>query len=286
MAGRTLIIFDYSGTLSTRSVLFGRPARLRDELYRSGLAALGVEEPAVYWERIVGPTWRRGSTSPCGYRALMEEAVAALQPQPVSARMRGRIAYSVDAFVEQYLHTSSLDLRWRPLLDALVGDPAVQLVIATDHYAEATGAIIQGLGEWSISAVAVWEIWSCAQPGCVVVANSSDLGVLKTDPSYWQMLKKVIEIENLCSVIIVDDFGKNEWRDDRYHDATDVAVHQERTAALLRDVFAGDVTTIPFLIPEGEDDSDAAAAQNDRSGPVIAEVSVEIQRRVADQRCE
>ncbi len=285
MAGRSLIIFDYSGTLSTRSVLFGRPARLREELFRSGLAALGVEEPAVYWESVVGSTWRRGSTTPCGYRVLMEEAVAALQPQPVSARMRGRIAYSVDAFVEQYFLASSLDLRWRPLVDALVRDPAVQLVVATDHYAEATGAIIAGLGEWSISAVAVWEIWSCVQPGCVVVANSSDLGVLKADPAYWEMLKRVIELEDLCSVIVVDDFGSNEWREDRYSDEADVAARREQTVALLGDAFAAPVETIPFLIPGGDDGDDMTAAQDDRSGPVIAAVSAEIQRRLADRRC-
>ena len=57
MLAKKLIIFDYSGTLSLESTLFGRPDYLMKQLKESGLMDLGVTSPTIFWEQIVNPTW-------------------------------------------------------------------------------------------------------------------------------------------------------------------------------------------------------------------------------------
>jgi hypothetical protein len=84
MAAYRWILLDYSGTLSLGALMFGRPDRLLPELKRCGLYSLGVTGLDVFWNRIVNPTWTEGSTTPAGYRGVMEKAVRALKSGTLS----------------------------------------------------------------------------------------------------------------------------------------------------------------------------------------------------------
>ncbi len=128
----------------------GEPQRA---LAETGLAALGVTSPEIFWEEIVNPTWVEGSTTQAGYKRVMAERIAALRLAPGAPPRRSQAAAS--RFVESYLDHSRIDPRWRPLLARLSENPDVGVIIATDHYAEATGRIIDELGAWGIPAVKI-----------------------------------------------------------------------------------------------------------------------------------
>jgi len=57
----TLLIFDYSGTLSLEAPRFGQPENLPRALAETGLAALGVTSPEIFWGQIVNPPGSRGA---------------------------------------------------------------------------------------------------------------------------------------------------------------------------------------------------------------------------------
>ncbi|MBE0555684.1 MAG: hypothetical protein IH628_00495, partial [Proteobacteria bacterium] len=59
----TVLIFDYSGTLSLEMPRFARAENLRRALAETGLAAVGVTGPEIFWDEIVNPTWVEGSTT-------------------------------------------------------------------------------------------------------------------------------------------------------------------------------------------------------------------------------
>jgi hypothetical protein len=78
MTVNKLIIFDYSGTLSLESTLFARPEYLMKQLTESGLMELGVSNPDVFWNEIVNPSWLEGSTTPVGYKKVIEDGIAVI----------------------------------------------------------------------------------------------------------------------------------------------------------------------------------------------------------------
>jgi hypothetical protein len=276
----TLVIIDYSGTLSTGSVVFGRPERLRRELHLSGLAEFGVGEADVYWERIVTPTWVQGSTSPIGYRIVMQEAVAAMQPEPLTDDVAARIAAAVDVFVHSYLQHSRIDERWRPLLLGLSRNTGARVVIATDHYVEATAAILQYLGEWRIGAVAAWELWEPPRPGSFLVANSADLGVNKAEADFWDIVKRSLAPESYRAILVVDDFGCNEQPDDRYAQPERVARRRESMVARLAGVFPEAVVDVlPFVV--GPCPSGNARDLDVLFDPLIEQTAAQIEEYVA-----
>jgi len=145
-----LVIFDYSGTLSLEAPRFARPVNLLSALAESGLAKLGVATLEAFWGEIVGPTWTRGSTTTTGYKRVMAERIEALGLAPDVAG--AEIAEASSRFVDFYLDHSRIDPRWRPMLETLAGNPGACVVIATDHYAEATETIIHNLNSWNIPA--------------------------------------------------------------------------------------------------------------------------------------
>ncbi len=147
----TLLIFDYSGTLSLEAPRFGQPENLLRALAETGLAALGVSTPEIFWGQIVNPTWVEGSTTQAGYKRVMAERIAALRLAPGASAEE--IAAAASRFVDRYLDHSRIETDWRPLLTRLSENPNVTTIVATDHYAEATGRIIAELGAWGIPAV-------------------------------------------------------------------------------------------------------------------------------------
>ena len=283
-----LVIFDYSGTLSLEAPRFARPVNLLSALAESGLAKLGVATPEAFWGEIVGPTWTRGSTTTTGYKRLMAERIEALGLAPDVAG--AEIAEASSRFVDLYLDHSRIDPRWRPMLETLAGNPGACVVIATDHYAEATEAIVRHFGSWDILAQkADQRAESFAHAGdgsgtplgpgrgngraksvmpqgsrevsSLFIANSADIGFWKADRRFWEVLKSRLPLETIRSVLIIDDFGFNEEQGDSYGQRARVEARQKETAASLREIFQTSLTVIPFFLKSGERDREEAGAQ-------------------------
>jgi putative lipoic acid-binding regulatory protein len=270
---KTLVVFDYSGTLSLAAVAFGRPDRLREQLDASGLAALGIASPGVFWDEVVGPTWTEGSTTPVGYRGVMARRIrerCGVRPgDPADDRIRD----AVSRFVGAYLGQSRIDLRWQPLLNALTSNPDVQLLVATDHYAEATDYIVGYLRDGGLTARAIRdEPEAPAAPARILVANSADLGAPKASRAFWEQSRRLLPAR-MDRVILIDDFGFNEQAGDSYGARQKVAERMAKTAFLLEEVFDGAVEVVPFMIEPGLPAGAAGAVIRETDGQVRALLS-------------
>ncbi|TFG93208.1 MAG: hypothetical protein E4H15_01875 [Syntrophobacterales bacterium] len=245
-----LVIFDWSGTLSPDAGTFAEDENLTEELGRSGLTALGIGDPETFWNEIVNPTWQEGSTTPIGYGEVIFRRSRRMSPHTVSDE---EIRLSAARFVDSYLTHSSIDDRWRPILEKLGEDTSVMTVIATDHYAEATGYIVRYLGELGAGAMLLKDT-----PGAspFVVANSADMGAHKADQPFWDTLKGALGLDGLRSVMIVDDFGFNEDAGDTYADRQKVEDRKGATLSLLGGVFGVPVQSVPFVWERGGNPED------------------------------
>jgi hypothetical protein len=253
MAAYRWILLDYSGTLSLGALLFGRPDRLLPELKRCGLYSLGVTGLDVFWNRIVNPTWTEGSTTPAGYRGVMEKAVRALKSGTLSETDEASLSAAVSGFVLSYFEQSPIDRRWQPHLLRWSRDPSAALAVVTDHYAEATEAIIGHLRELSIEALTAGDITTDSLPtGTFVVANSADLGIHKAHPLFWQTLGQRAGLNTARKIILVDDFGANEQDADTYGGRQQVEARRRTSQELLQAAFPASIKVIPFIV-EGQD---------------------------------
>lgn len=303
-----LVIFDYSGTLSLAAPRFGRPESLAQALAETGLAALGVATPDAYWDKIVNPTWTEGSTTRTGYTTLLARRIAAIGLAP--GVPEEEIEAAAARFVERYLAHSGIDLRWRPLLSNLSGRPDAVTIIATDHYAEATEAIIGFLRDWDIPACRVGETGAWpdllrtaaaeiqGQPprgpnqnnegtepllssslkrgkteplSPFIVANSAELGAWKGDRRFWEDVKKTLSLGVPRRMILVDDFGFNEETGDIYGERAAIRLRRERTTAVLQKAFQIRAEVIPFYLEED------LRATEDAAGRLIAEITARIE---------
>jgi hypothetical protein len=254
MIPRKLLIFDYSGTLSMESTFFGRPDYLMKQLKESGLMDLGITSPNIFWEKIVNPTWLEGSTTQVGYKKIVEDRISAILYQDMPIVSCVKISDAASLFVESYLSHSRIDGRWQPVLDKLNRYPHVRAIIATDHYAEATGYILQFLEGLHIEAVSVKV--AMAAPGgiSVVVANSADLGFHKDKLRFWQILKNGLNMRGVRQVLIIDDFGCNEQKGNSYSAPEKVEQRKRDTVKLLQEVFSAEVQAMPFILEDAKDE--------------------------------
>jgi hypothetical protein len=247
-----LILFDFSGTLSLGAVEFGKSENLVPALNRSGMVALGVTSEIFFWNEIVYPTWEEGSTTARGYRAVLVDRIQALglqtpgDPHPLSS-----IQKAVSLLLDQYFDQCRIDVRWRSLLEDLRDDPSVKVVIATDHYAEATPLIIGRLADWQIEARTLAEVVP-RMKNSFLIANSADLGVHKADVHFWQRIRDKLVGRGRGRVLLVDDFGANEDSSDPYGDPARVLTRQEDTGRVLRKVFPDGVYIHPFIVVQAE----------------------------------
>ena len=288
-----VVIFDYSGTLSVEAPDFGRPDNLARALEESGLAAFGVADANIFWEKIVFPTWDVGSRTTIGYARVISDRIASLQLPPGAHRAESgascpqsavspsAIVEAAKRFVAMYLNCSRMEPLWRPLFEKLVADQNIVVVIATDHYAEATDAMIHYLKSWGIAAAKADNI-AATKPAArqaiaaavtarevlpedsvfspspredgkkgrfasVIVANSADLGFWKADRRFWEILRAQLP-GRFRSVLIVDDFGFNEADANGYGQIDLVRERRRKTKALLREVFQTSVSTISFFL--------------------------------------
>ena len=251
MPPEKFMIFDYSGTLSLEAPRFGRSENLVRVLEESGLVALGVSTPEVFWENIVNPTWIEGSTTTIGYTRVMAERIAALRLAPDAPK--SEIEAATSRFVAMYLACSRIDPHWRPILSRLSEHPAVITVVATDHYAEATGKIIDYLDSWGIPAGKIAKGEESPSPSAskFFIANSADIGVWKADRRFWEILKSRLPLAAVRRILLIDDFGFNEESGDSYGGRAKVLARQEKTIANLGETFQAVVEVAPFYLPGG-----------------------------------
>ncbi|MDX1688832.1 MAG: hypothetical protein R3248_12695, partial [Candidatus Promineifilaceae bacterium] len=140
-ARETLVVLDFSGTLSLGAVLFGREANLTAELKKASLWAAGLNHPDLFWN-VVGSTWEKGSTTGAGYKQLLYESIRRRADGTTGDKA---LRATVSRFVDAYFEHSTIADEWTPLLRELAARPAAVTVIATDHYAEATAHICRQL---------------------------------------------------------------------------------------------------------------------------------------------
>jgi hypothetical protein len=236
-----LIIFDYSGTLSLGAVLFGRYDNLMNELKRCGLTDMGVSGPEVFWEEIVMPTWMKGSTTGAGYKEVMKERIREITSGTISESV---LAEAISSFVDSYLEHSGIDQRWGRILETIQNHREILTVIATDHYAEATGSIISHCDRLRIKASPVKNISSDVGEGLCAVANSADIGCHKSDIEFWKTLKSDLKLRKLRRILIIDDFGFNEQEADDYGSLQKVEARKSETIGHLKDIFSTVVEAI------------------------------------------
>ncbi|MBA4423334.1 MAG: hypothetical protein C0390_09610 [Syntrophus sp. (in: bacteria)] len=260
MPPEKLVIFDYSGTLSLEAPRFGRSENLVRALEESGLASLGVATPEIFWGDIVNPTWIEGSTTAIGYARAMAERIAALGIAPDIHR--SQIEAAASRFVAAYLASSRIDPRWRPSLSRLSEHPDAVTVIATDHYAEATGKITDSLASWGIPARKCGKGAKSpfSPPSRFFVANSADLGVWKADRRFWEILKSQLPFASVRRILLIDDFGINEESGDGYGGRAKVLDRQEKTIANLEESFQAVVEVATFYLPGVPRESEEAGA--------------------------
>ncbi len=270
MAREKLVIFDYSGTLSLESTLFGRSDYLMKQLKESGLMDMGISSPEIFWDEIVNPTWQEGSTTGAGYKKVIEDRVSAVRHRNMSVISPVKISDAASFFVESYLSYSRIDQRWQPVLYALQTDPSVRVIIATDHYAEATGYIIGFLAELQIRAMAAKDAFADTENTGIVVACSADLGVHKDDPKFWEILKTGLNLGKIRRVLLIDDFGFNEQKGASYNKPEKIERRKDDTVRLLQEVFPAEVQAVPFMAgPNGGEEA---------FGDLILQASVTINR--------
>jgi len=244
----TLIIFDYSGTLSQEAPLFAAPDSLMEELATSGLTDFGIDRPQIFWENLVNPTWQEGSTTPAGYQKVLQDSIIATLHPDLSIHRRLRLVEAVAAFADRYFSRSRIDPHWAPILRSIDTHPSVKAVIATDHYAEATGYILRFLGEWQIEAAAASDAALHASAASFIVANSADIGVHKADPRFWKILKTRLRLDVIRHILLIDDFGCNEQGEDVYSQPHKVEARMKQTILTLESVFSAAVQIVPVMI--------------------------------------
>jgi len=206
-----LIIFDYSGTLSVQAPRFAHPAQLTRALKDTGLAEFGIDTPELFWERIVTPTWEEWSRTGNGYVGAV---VAALK-----AERNPHVYAAATRFVATYLAASPIHDDWFPLLTWLFNRPKLRILVATDHYAEATPWISQELARGGIPAIPLGKSREAAEERTVLIANSADLGNHKEESAFWEQVKSCFAPGNPTYILLIDDFGRAERPEDHYRDA-------------------------------------------------------------------
>ncbi len=243
MKPATLVIFDYSGTLSLEATGFGKPDILVRHLEKSGLAGIGIDTADRYWNKVANPTWTKASTTNTGYKSI---ATGCIKSMGIPGATSPAIESAVSKFVDAYMCYSRIDERWRPLLSDIQNLPGVKGIVATDHYAEATPAIIAHLAVMRIDSVPATGKEKPYVETAFIVANSADIGYPKTDGHFWCALVKQHLTIPVGKVILVDDFGSREQDRSGYSKAHKIEKRIAATRKAIEGVFGCQPRVIHF----------------------------------------
>lgn len=252
MEPMTLVIFDYSGTLSLGAIEFGKPASLKQHLEKSGMAGIGIDTADRYWHDVINPTWSGASTSNTGFRSAIAGCIRKMKKPGATPQL---IETAVAKFLDAYMHHSYIDKRWQPLLSDIQNRPNTLGLIATDHYAEATTAILAHLAALGISATSATKKISQDGKNTFLVANSADIGCLKADRQFWGTLLKTCLPLPVKKLVLVDDFGLNEQDFSRYTESSSIENRIIATRQALGGAFDVNPRVIKFHAGRGTNDA-------------------------------
>lgn len=257
-----MIVLDYSGTLSLGAVQFGRTESLIEALKRSGLWDLGVSSPEIFWDEIVNPTWQEGSTTGVTYKHLLAKRLRQIREISPSApeASTASIEHSAANFVDRYFERSSIAPEWADVLHTLVALPEGVVVIATDHYAEATGHIAAQLRRFDLDGLPALQATGSPLDK-VLIANSADFGCHKSSLEFWEKFREAAALDELSQIVIIDDFGFNEQTGDSYAGREKVTARMNDTIALLKDVFKAQIHVFPFFLHHNPAETSSEAHQ-------------------------
>lgn len=236
----TLVILDYSGTLSMEAVRFGEPENLKRALKESGLWNLGINNLEFFWKKIINPTWQKGSTTQKGYANIITESLKKIRfgSTEIDEEMNEQIYKSAELFTQKYFDGSKFQPEWEKLLNKITNNSQTCVVMATDNYAEATHHIKNELKKLGVESRTVSEAESKSEITSLAwIANSADLGTHKNKPEFWTKVKTVLLLNDVSNILIIDDFGVNEVAGDIYSTREKVEKRKSQTTQLLEDVF-------------------------------------------------
>jgi hypothetical protein len=266
-----LVVIDFAGTLSLKTVLFGREESLAAELKKSGIAGLGIGSPGLFWEKIILPGWEEGSLTGRGCAAVIAERLFAFTRASGNPAPPAAIHAAAGSFTRSYFTHSPIEHAWRETLTRLAAAPDALTLIATDHYAEASAHIRGLLSRWDIDArpllppasgegsAAPAEAFALPEAAAgkaarVFVANSADLGARKADAAFWETVKAGLEKElsghiRLSAVRVADDFGFNETAGDSYGGMFKAFSRRGETAARIKNAFGIRPGVFSYFLP-------------------------------------
>ena len=226
------------------AVNFGRPEILARHLEKSGLAGIGIDTTDLYWNKVVNPTWPKASATNTGFKSI---AAGCIKKMGISGADLQAIESAVSKFVDEYMRRSFIDESWRPLLSDIQKRHGVRCIIATDHYAEATPAIIAHLAAMGIDSVPATGKESPFGKTAFIVANSADIGYPKVDGRFWRALVKQRLSIPVEKVILVDDFGSSEQDRSGYSQAPKIEKRIAATRKAIEGVFGCQPRVIHFI---------------------------------------
>jgi len=194
----TLVIIDYSGTLSLKAPLFGREEFLIDELKKTGFTEFGIRNGTDFWDLIINPTWETASTSSIGYIQTIFDQVSRIRQIRHGSKSENNIRKAAHRLVGDYYAYATIAPQWKNLFRDLQKCPGVMVTIATDHYTETTAHILQQLESLGSAGCSVLQTGSNSD---VKVANSADLGFPKGQRGFWERLKNVQDLKAVSKII-------------------------------------------------------------------------------------
>ena len=257
-----LVILDFSGTLSLGAAVFGRSANLEQALRDTGFSALGLADPDAFWQDVIDPTWKQGGTGKLTYTACLidgvRRALPHLDPKTLSQ--------AADRFTAAYYARSTIDDAWQPALREWTRSDGVVPLVATDNYREATPTLVDELRRMGLKGMPVLdEAWN-PESFAVAIANSADLGCVKSTTSFWSAAREALGSYAPSDIVLIDDFGCNETSHDAYAARDTIAPRQQRTTSLLQEVFGIECRTVPFTLGAAARAGAAAGRDADASG--------------------
>jgi hypothetical protein len=241
----TLVIIDYSGTLSLKAPLFGREELLIDELKKTGFTEFGIRNGSDFWDLIINPTWETASTSSIGYSQVIFEQVCKIRQIQPGSKSEGAIQKAARRLIGDYYAYAAIAPEWENLFKGLDKCPGVMVTVATDHYTETSVHILRQLESLGSTGCPALQTGSNS---AVKVANSADLGFPKGQKGFWERLKAVQDLKSITNVVVLEDFGFNEEPTDIYAQEKTPLQRSKDLTVTLTDVFNAPVSTFQFFL--------------------------------------
>lgn len=251
-----LVVLDFSGTLSVEAPQFAAPETLEGRLRDSGLWELGIDSPRLFWERLINPTWHRGSTTTDGYATVLTAAAAGVLHERGRDVPPATIELAAAAFAGHYFAHSPIAAQWHACLRRLHDLDHVALVIATDHYAEATAHITAELAGLGLDGTPVTS--AAPTSGQLLIANSADVGHHKTSGEFWERVRHALGDDTVAPLILIDDFGANEADAAGYAERERIRRRSRATRAALSTVFGVAPHVVSFVLAPNATPDDVA----------------------------